>query len=397
MQDKSYITSLTQKNTFKSALFLIAGTTVLGSTIIAPSLPELQKHFLHIGPSIELLSKLILTLPALFILLFSPLAGLLYEKFSRLKIIYPALIIWSIAGSCGFLLDNIYLLLISRAILGIATAFLMTGVGILLSDYYKGKEREKALAMQSFFMAFSGAIFLILGGYLANLDWRYPFLVYLLGFLIFIFAKIQLFEPQNNQNHQTQDQKNSFNFNKFIPVYALGIFFMGCFYIAPTQFPFFMIHYLQMQQSSIGISMAVASIAMAFSSLYYQRLHKFFNIYEIFFIALSLLGAGFSIIGLLHNYFSILLGFLLLGLSLGLLNVNNSTWLFNLAKEQERPRAYGFLASSMFAGQFSSPLITQAIVHQIGLIEMIGVVAIFIYFIGFIFLYLNKKERNDAR
>ncbi|WP_104697714.1 MULTISPECIES: MFS transporter [unclassified Helicobacter] len=397
MQDKSYKISLTKKKSFKTALFLIAGTTVLGSTIIAPSLPELQRHFLYIGSSVELLSRLILTLPALFILLFSPLAGFLYEKFSRLKIIYPALITWSIAGGCGFLLDNIYLLLISRAILGIATAFLMTGVGILLSDYYKGEEREKALAMQFFFMAFSGAVFLILGGYLANLDWRYPFLVYLLGFLIFIFAKVQLFEPDKIQSNPSKDQKNSFNFNKFIFVYALSIISMGCFYIAPTQLSFFMIHHLQIQQSSIGISMAIASIAMAISSFYYQKLHKTFSIYEIFFIALSLLGGGFAVIGLLHNYFSILLGFLLLGLSLGLLNVNNSTWLFSLAEEKERPRAYGFLTSSMFAGQFISPLITQTIVYHIGLVEMIGIVAIFVYFIGFIFLYLSKKRKGNAR
>lgn len=400
MQNKNYeslFLEFTDKKSFKTALFMIAGTTVLGSTIIAPSLPALQNHFSYIGTPIETLSKLILTLPALFIMFFSPIAGFLYEKFSRLKIIYTALIVWCIAGSLGFLLDNLYLLLISRAILGIATAFLMTGVGVLLSDYYTGARREKALATQSFFMAFGGAIFLILGGFLANLDWRYPFLVYLLGFAILFFASIELFEPLQSQHLHQNNSEEKFNFKKFIPVYILGIICMGCFYIAPTQIPFFMIQYLHMQQSSIGISMAVASIAMAIGSLLYHKIRKHLNIYEIFFIALSLLGSGFAIIGLLHNYASILCGFTFLGLSLGFLTVNNNTWLFNLASNKERPRAYGFLASSMFMGQFISPLITQAIVHHIGLIEMLIIVAIFIYLIALIFLYFHNKVINNAR
>lgn len=105
---------------FKTALFSIAATTVLGSTLIAPSLPALENHFSYVN-NIDFLSKLILTLPALFIMIFSPIAGFMLEKFGRLKLIYPAMILWSVMGTSGFFLDNIYLLLISRAIFGIAT------------------------------------------------------------------------------------------------------------------------------------------------------------------------------------------------------------------------------------------------------------------------------------
>lgn len=396
MQHKTYEELhifFTESVFFKTALLLIASTTVLGATIIAPSLPALQKHFSYIGPHIEIFSKLILTIPALFMMIFSPVAGIIYEKYRKLNIIYTALLFWSLAGFAGFFLDNIYLILLSRSLLGISASFLMTGIGILISDYYTGSRREKALALQGFFMAFGGAVFLILGGYLADLDWRYPFLVYLLGILILFFAIFQLFEPISTHHQIThKNLNNSFNFKKFLPVYLLGIFCMTCFYIAPTQIPFFMVEILKIKQSDVGKSMAVASVAMAVGSIFYPKIKKLFNTYEIFFIALSLFGMGFALINLVHNYASVLTGFVLIGLALGFITVNISSWLFTLATHQEKARAYGFLASSFFMGQFISPLITQFFVHYIGMVAMIGIFALFLFFVGFLFLIANIQN-----
>ena len=141
---------------FYFALFSVSAMTVLGSTAIAPALPNLEKHFLDIE-NIEFLVKLVLTIPAIFIVFFSPISGYLFDKYKRLKLIYPAIIIWSISGVSGFFLDNIYYILISRAIFGIATAFVMTGSSALLADYYTGIKREKALRFQNFYTAFGGA------------------------------------------------------------------------------------------------------------------------------------------------------------------------------------------------------------------------------------------------
>ena len=395
MQEKNYqqlLFDFTESKVFKAALFSIAGTTVLGNTIIAPSLPALEDHFSYLGTAAQTLSKLILTTPALILIFFSPIAGIIFEKFNRLKIIYLALILWSIAGASGFFLDNIYLILFSRAVLGVATSFLMTGVGILLGDYYSGNRREKAIALQTFFMAFGGAIFLILGGYLANLNWKYPFLVYLLGFLILLFATLNLFEPIRHTHHIQKSSTTSFDFKKFILIYFLAIFSMICFYIAPTQIPFFMIHNLGMRQSSIGISMATFSIAMAMGSLFYNQTRKIFNLQEIFFIAFSFTGIGFGAISLLHNFIGVTIGFVCLGLALGFLTINNNAWLFMIATESERPRAYGFLASCMFAGQFLSPLFSQALVSQIGLLNTISSVSLACFAICFIFYLKNIKK-----
>lgn len=380
---------------FKTALFSIAATTVLGSTLIAPSLPALENHFSYVN-NIDFLSKLILTLPALFIMIFSPIAGFMLEKFGRLKLIYPAMILWSVVGTSGFFLDNIYLLLISRAIFGIATGFLMTGVSVLLSDYYTGIKREKALSLQGFFMAFGGAVFLILGGYLSNLDWRYPFLAYLLGIVILIYALFMLFEPERHHTKKETDAdvhiKEKFHFAKFIPVYLLGIFCMAMFYVAPTQLPAFIIQTLHKDGSSVGVSMALASVSMAIFSLFYNKLRGYIGIFKVYFVSLFLIGSSFMSVGIFHNYYATLVAFVLMGAGLGFMMVNNSSWLFKLAKDSERAKAYGFLAASLFMGQFISPILTQPVVKYFGLTAMFCIFGVLMYVIALLFLFLKSKN-----
>lgn len=380
---------------FKTALFSIAATTVLGSTLIAPSLPALESHFSYVK-NIDFLSKLILTLPALFIMIFSPIAGFMLEKFGRLKLIYPAMIIWSVAGTSGFFLDNIYLLLISRAIFGIATGFLMTGVSVLLSDYYIGVKREKALSLQGFFMAFGGAVFLILGGHLSSLDWRYPFLAYLLGIVILIYAIFMLFEPQRQYIKKEADAdmhpKEKFHFAKFIPVYLLGIFCMAMFYVAPTQLPTFIIQTLHKDASNVGELMAIASVSMAIFSLFYNKLRGYMGIFKIYFVSLFLIASSFMFVGIFHNYYATIVAFVLMGAGLGFMMVNNSSWLFKLSKDFERAKAYGFLAASLFMGQFISPILTQPFVKYFGLTTMFCIFGVLMYIIALLFLFFKSKN-----
>ncbi|MDO7252970.1 MFS transporter [Helicobacter cappadocius] len=391
-QDSSLQDKKTDSIIFKTALFSIAATTVLGSTLIAPSLPALEKHFSDVQ-NIDFLSKLILTLPALFIMIFSPISGFMLERFGRLKLIYPSLVVWSVMGTSGFFLDNIYLLLISRAIFGIATAFLMTGVSVLLSDYYTGIKREKALSLQGFFMAFGGAVFLMMGGYLSNIDWRYPFLAYLLGIAIMILAIFVLFEPVRHSIEKKDTHiKENFDFVKFVPVYLLGVFCMAMFYVAPTQLPSFIINTLQMNGSKVGISMAVASVSMAIFSLFYNRLRSYLSIFKIYFLALFLIGSSFMAVGIFHNYPMTLVAFVLMGAGLGFMMVNNSSWLFKLAKDTEKAKAYGFLAASLFMGQFISPIITQPVVNSFGLIKMFCIFGGLMYVIALLFLVLKSKH-----
>jgi MFS family permease len=64
----------------RKATLLVASTlTVMAGAIIAPALPQISKEFSDV-PGAELLSRLVLTLPALFMGILAPLAGYFTDK-----------------------------------------------------------------------------------------------------------------------------------------------------------------------------------------------------------------------------------------------------------------------------------------------------------------------------
>lgn len=373
---------------FQIALFSAASMTVLGGTIIAPSIPHFEEHFASV-PHIDMLSRLILTLPALFIMIFAPISGFLLERYGRTRFLYPAIFLWSVSGISGFFLENnIYWILFSRAIFGVATAFVMTAVSVLIGDYYQGAKRERALGLQGFFMAGGGAVFLVLGGILSDVDWRYPFLVYASGFAIFLLALFVLFEPQRNiPKTNTTQEKIHFNFFKFLPIYVFSFYAMSMFYVVPTQIPHFITHTLNKSGNLIGISLAVSSVCTAILSLFYARLRARFSIFLLYVISLSAIGVGFLLIGFIQKYEILLCALLLVGAGLGIILVNNTSWLLSMAGESERAKAAGFLSASVFMGQFCSPFITQPLVRMGGIPFMLDINGVILLISAGIFLW----------
>lgn len=384
---------LTDTFLFQVTLFATASMTVLGGTIIAPSLPHFEEHFADV-PHIDMLSRLVLTLPALFIMIFAPISGFLLDNYGRLRFLYPSILLWSISGACGFFLEaSIYWILISRAIFGIATAFVMTAVSALVGDYYQGAKRERALGLQGFFMAGGGAVFLVLGGVLSDIDWRYPFLVYLSGFIILILALVMLFEPKRNVSKSDVKAVN-FNLFKFAPIYLFSFYAMSMFYVMPTQIPHFITHNLNKSGNLIGISLAVSSLCTAILSLFYARLRAKLSVFLLYFISLSAIGGGFLLIGMFQSYEILIFALVLVGSGLGIILVNNSSWLLSVASEYERAKAAGFLSASVFMGQFCSPFIIQPLVRLGGIPFMLNVNGVILLISAVIFLWWHFVKKR---
>ncbi|MCH8907539.1 MAG: MFS transporter, partial [Candidatus Heimdallarchaeota archaeon] len=145
-------------------LLLVSTLTVMAGATIAPALPEIAKAF---PEEDELTIQLILTMPALFAAFGSLFVSTLIEKFGRIRLLTISIITYGIAGSSGLYLEDIALLLVGRAILGLSVAAIMTTATTLIGDYYHGEFREKIIGMQAAFMTFAAVVFISLGGVLA--------------------------------------------------------------------------------------------------------------------------------------------------------------------------------------------------------------------------------------
>jgi len=83
------------KSPIKITLLLSSSLTIMAGATIAPSLPQIQQVFAN-NPQSEFLTKIILTIPALFIAMFSPVVGALIDRFGRLKLMLSSLILYKL-------------------------------------------------------------------------------------------------------------------------------------------------------------------------------------------------------------------------------------------------------------------------------------------------------------
>ena len=122
----------------------------MSGATISPSLPGIQEQFSGTANA-ELLTRLVLTIPALFIAVCAPLAGTLVDRLGRKPVLLYSVILYGLSGGSGFVLSNLYTILAGRALLGVAVAGVMTSATTLIADYYVGEERSRVLGIQAAF------------------------------------------------------------------------------------------------------------------------------------------------------------------------------------------------------------------------------------------------------
>lgn len=193
------------KNAIRNLTILFGSTlTVLASAIISPSLPEMTLFFQDV-PNAEFLVVLTLSLPALFIAIGAPLTGILLDKLGRKPVIVLSLILFGCSGPSGFVLDSLIGILMGRALLGLSVAGITSGFTALITDYFTGPRRNSFLGYQGAAMGLGGMIFLVIGGVLAEIGWRFSFLVYLAAFLVIPGVLLTVKEPMRRASSSGKD------------------------------------------------------------------------------------------------------------------------------------------------------------------------------------------------
>lgn len=348
----------------RATLLLVSSLTVMAGATIAPALPTMEEYFSD-AENTGLWIRLVLTLPALLIVLGAPLAGLIVDRRGRMYLLIPSMILYGIAGSSGLYLDSLASILAGRALLGVAVAGIMTSATTLIADYYEGPARSQFMGWQAAFMSFGGVAFLTGGGALAEVGWRWPFTIYLLSILLVPLVLYALFEPVKkeqtttgsaNSNHIDRQPVRLLGF-----IYGVGLFGMIIFYFIPLQIPFYLKEMIGAGPTASGIAIAASTLFGMVTSLSFGRIHKRMGHVSILGLNFALMAAGYLVIGLADDYMIVLAGLAICGLGMGLMFPNMNVWLTSEVPASMRGRAVGGLTTAVFLGQFLSPVGSQLI------------------------------------
>ena len=369
----------------KVTLLLLAMMTMMSNVAVVTILPHLSEIYKEVD-HIEFLSRMMITLPSLAIAILAPFLGNLVYKHGKRKSAIFGLFFFAFTGTAGLYLEGIYALLISRFLLGIAIAILMIVSTSLIGDYFKGEERHKFMGLQSAFVSIGGIFFIVGGGMLSDINWRYPFAIYGIGFIILLFAMKYIVEYSYQSNVEDEEEVA----HKLYPIYVMAFILMAVFYILPTQFPYLMINIFNATGEKTGLIIASAFVFNAIGALSFAPLKKHFDFSTIYMIGMGIIAIGFIGISQVQelNYFFITSP--IIGLGGGILMTNITVWLLHYAHSTKRVKATAYLTSSLFLGQFFSPIITYPIVHYFGIVDFFKVMGLGLLVVLFIILILKK-------
>ncbi|MBW4514914.1 MAG: MFS transporter [Timaviella obliquedivisa GSE-PSE-MK23-08B] len=122
----------------------------------------------------------------------TPLFGILADRVGKLRVMLPCLLLYAIAGTAPAFLTNFSALILSRAILGVASGGVAAATIGFLGSMYDGEARTRILGYATSAMATSAIVCPLLSGWVGQTHWQHAFYIYGLGLPMAIVAAVFL-------------------------------------------------------------------------------------------------------------------------------------------------------------------------------------------------------------
>ncbi|MDE6822908.1 MAG: MFS transporter [Bacteroides acidifaciens] len=176
------------------AIWSISALTSLPGLAVSPILGDLTKIF---PKATDLDIQMLTSLPSLLIIPFILLGGKLAEKVDYVCVLKIGLWLFASSGILYLISNKMWQLIVVSALLGIGSGLIIPLSTGLVSRYFVGTYRVKQFGLSSAITNFTLVIATAVTGYLAEVSWHLPFLVYLLPLIsIMLVGYLKTNQPE---------------------------------------------------------------------------------------------------------------------------------------------------------------------------------------------------------
>lgn len=340
------------------AILSISLLTVMAGAAMAPALGAIRAHFAHCSP---MTVQLIVSLPALFIILttfaFRPLCRLMRTRTLALV----GLGLYVAAGAGAFLVDDIGLLLLLRALLGVSVGLIMPLSTGLLSFYFPPEEQSRLMGLSAAMNQLGGVVATLLAGLLAAIEWRMAFLVYLAGLLAMLLVAFHL---PNEQLASRGSRLQLKTLVRFHPSVTSMLLIMLIFFVYPTNFA------LTAQQQglpSIGVTLVMVGldvVAFAVGLLFGTMMHRMRR--QMKYVAPLFFLSGYGVLAFLPGVGGMVAGSALIGVANGAGVPYVNTIASIKGGKEAAVTVMPLISAALYLGQFLSPLVVSPLASLVG-------------------------------
>lgn len=337
------------------AIWSVSAISSLPGLAISPILGDLNRIF---PKATDLEIQMLTSLPSLLIIPFVLLSGRLSVGRDKFRILTVGLTIFFLSGvACLFARSMGWLIIIS-CILGIGSGMVIPFSTGLVVDFFTGDYRVRQLGYSSAINNFTLVAATAVTGYLADVEWHLPFLVYTLpgvSLALSFFLKRQRSAPEPEQSIQLRHKR--IDRRKLVGL-MLFYFFITYAVLVITYYAAFLIDDYKMHSSFSGVLISLFFLAIMLPGLFIDRIIRLLKC-NVNLAALLSICVGLLCLGIFRDKAMLVVGALLSGLGYGVMQPVIYDKAATIAPPRSATLALSFVMSMNYLAVMICPFIVS--------------------------------------
>lgn len=341
------------------AAFALLSTALIPTAAIDTmglALPGIRAHFAG-RPHLDFLIQAIGSAAAFAFAASSPLTGRLIDAIGYRAVYILSLLLFTAIGVAGAFAPSIELLVLSRGLIGIAVAGALTS-GLTGISRLGAADRPRMLGLHAVVGSLGAMALFTVVGHLAELGWRPPFAIHLLGLALLPFAW-RLPRHDTAPAGPRDATGTGWALGGVGPGLLLTTALAGIvMFSLPMLGPFYLIGIGVTQASLASIPLSVMALSAVVAASAYGAVFRRFGLAGSFVFGLLLMGGGLLVAGMAATLPVFTIGTAMVGASLCVVCPNISA--AAIAGSAARPgRALGVTSAVLHGIPVAMPFITN--------------------------------------
>ncbi len=364
---------------------------ILGIVSVTPSLPYVSADLNIPKDKIGLIVSLF-AMPGIF---FTPVYGILADKFGRKKVLVPTLLMFGVFGTLTFFVRDFNLLLVLRFLSGMGAASLGALNVTLIGDLFEGDKRQKIVGYNNSALNFGTTIVPIIGGLLAMIHWNFVYLLPLAAVALALWMIFSFEEPVKNG-------KTSFGYFKGF-VTALKNYRISMMYLLSlllymihfgslwTYIPFLIKNKFIDSSVIFGLVLAGMSLTASVTSIFFGKIASRYSSGKLFAAGFLLIALGLISVIFMSEWYFLFISMVIYGVGFGVILPNIQSIVIKLAPDNHRGIIVSLNRTISLLGQFLGPVISGFVLYYYPTgIE--GIYVLFYLFAGLALITLGFSQ-----
>jgi MFS family permease len=364
--------------------WLLKGVIILAATVQmityaapTPLLSRMATEF-H-GPMDGYMLKMILGVAGPAMMAGAALGGVLTDMGGRRPTMVGSAVLFGLAGAAPFLLHSLPAILATRFVTAAAAAAIATIGQAMIGDHFPEAKRPGWMGLFVAVGMISGFLCFPVSGVLGEIGWRWPFLIYLIGLAIALFAVAGMpsHAPASKTPHAAGAAAEA---PKPAPTkaaaraanYPVKLFFLafttGPIFTLPSIYLSFYTHRFGYDgPSATSALLTVSAVLSACTALTYGGVRRRLSIRFIFGLGFGLGTLGLLVLALAPNIWVCGVAMVMTGLAIGWVHPNVFAAVIDSVDEHHRGRAVGITQAAGSLAPAVGVTALEPLVSQLGI------------------------------